>query len=265
MNNVSLHSTLSCVHAFEMAPRRLAAPSMRFEWGGNHDSRTGESFSQKWLGQSRNSWRIAQSLGIVVLIAAIGQTGEVKIDGRTFSCFQTASPSSGSRARRWSIGRSRPHSTTPGRLYVADSSGSNDNVKKQLAEKPHRIVRLEDTRRRRRIRQEDRLRRQDDVPRGNDVVRRLAIRRGAPSIWKLTDTDGDGVADQRVEWFAGKTLTGCANDLHGPYLGPDGWIYWCKGRICPGRPMSGRASHLSSPGRPTSSAAGLMERVSSQS
>src|SRR5262249_25469780 len=25
------------------------------------------------------------------------------------------------------------------------------------------------------------------------------------------------------------TLTGCANDLHGPYLGPDGWIYWCKG------------------------------------
>ena len=32
-----------------------------------------------------------------------------------------------------------------GRLYVADSSGSNENVQKQLAEKPHRIVRLEDT------------------------------------------------------------------------------------------------------------------------
>ena len=31
-----------------------------------------------------------------------------------------------------------------GRLYVSDSSGSNDPVKKQLAEKPHRIVRLED-------------------------------------------------------------------------------------------------------------------------
>ena len=39
-----------------------------------------------------------------------------------------------------------------------------------------------------------------------------------PSIWKLTDTDDDGVADQREEWFQGKTLTGCANDLHGPYL-----------------------------------------------
>ena len=50
-----------------------------------------------------------------------------------------------------------------------------------------------------------------------------------PSIWKLTDKDGDGVAEDRVEWFQGKTLTGCANDLHGPYAGPDGFIYWCKG------------------------------------
>ena len=32
-----------------------------------------------------------------------------------------------------------------GRLYVADSSGSSDKLEKQLAEKPHRIVRLEDT------------------------------------------------------------------------------------------------------------------------
>src|SRR5258705_11095682 len=32
-----------------------------------------------------------------------------------------------------------------GRLYVAESSGSNDPVQKQLEEKPHRIVRLEDT------------------------------------------------------------------------------------------------------------------------
>src|ERR1043165_758396 len=31
-----------------------------------------------------------------------------------------------------------------GRLYVADSSGSNDKVDKQLEQKPHRVVRLED-------------------------------------------------------------------------------------------------------------------------
>ena len=40
-----------------------------------------------------------------------------------------------------------------------------------------------------------------------------------PSIWKLTDTDGDGVADERASGSQGKTLTGCANDLHGPYSG----------------------------------------------
>ena len=32
-----------------------------------------------------------------------------------------------------------------GRLYVAESSGSNDPVQQQLAEKPHSILRLEDT------------------------------------------------------------------------------------------------------------------------
>src|SRR5215472_2171048 len=32
-----------------------------------------------------------------------------------------------------------------GRLYVADSSGSNDKVEQQLQMKPHRMVRLEDS------------------------------------------------------------------------------------------------------------------------
>ena len=64
-----------------------------------------------------------------------------------------------------------------GRLYVADSSGSNDNVQKQLAEKPHRIVRLEDTDGDGTFDKQHRLRRQDDVPRRDDVARRLALRR----------------------------------------------------------------------------------------
>ncbi|HEY8549200.1 MAG TPA: PVC-type heme-binding CxxCH protein [Vicinamibacterales bacterium] len=138
-----------------------------------------------------------------------------------------------------------------GRLYVADSSGSNDKVERQLAEKPHRIVRLEDT-------DGD-----GSFDRRTVFADRMMFPEGAmwfdgslyvaapPSIWKLTDTDGDGVADRREEWFEGKTLTGCANDLHGPYLGPDGWIYWTKGAFAeqtyerPGRPpFVTRAAHI---------------------
>ncbi len=116
-----------------------------------------------------------------------------------------------------------------GRLYVADSSGSNEPVGVQLSKKPHRIVRLEDTDGDGKFDKRTVFADKMMFPEGcmwHDGSLYVAA---PPSIWKLTDTDGDGVADRREEWFVGKTLTGCANDLHGPYLGLDGWIYWCKG------------------------------------
>ena len=131
-----------------------------------------------------------------------------------------------------------------GRLYVADSSGSNDKVEKQLEEKPHRIVRLEDTNGDGRFDKSVVFADKMMFPEGAMWFDGSLYVAAPPSIWKLTDTNGDGVADQREEWFQGKTLTSCANDLHGPYLGPDGWIYWCKGRS-PSRPTSGPASRRS--------------------
>lgn len=138
-----------------------------------------------------------------------------------------------------------------GRLYVADSSGSNDKVDKQLADRPHRIVRLEDTDGDGRFDSSIVFADKMMFPEGAMWLDGSLYVAAPPSIWKLTDTDGDGIADRREEWFQGKTLTGCANDLHGPYLGPDGWIYWTKGAFAeqtydrPGKPpLVTRASHI---------------------
>ncbi len=138
-----------------------------------------------------------------------------------------------------------------GRLYVSDSSGSNEKVDIQLKKKPHRIVRLEDTKGTCKFDKSTVFADQMMFPEGTMWHAGSLYVAAPPSIWKLTDTDGDGVADQRSEWFQGKTLTGCANDLHGPYLGPDGWIYWCKGAFAPqtyerpGKaPLKTRAAHV---------------------
>jgi putative membrane-bound dehydrogenase-like protein len=138
-----------------------------------------------------------------------------------------------------------------GRLYVCESSGTNDKVEKQLAERPHWILRLEDTDGDGRFDRSTKFADKMMFPEGMMWLDGSVYVAAPPSIWKLTDTDDDGVADQREEWFQGKTLGGCANDLHGPYEGLDGWIYWCKGGFQaqtydrPGKaPFKTRAAHI---------------------
>ncbi|MEZ0266997.1 MAG: PVC-type heme-binding CxxCH protein [Phycisphaerae bacterium] len=137
-----------------------------------------------------------------------------------------------------------------GRLYASDSSGSIAKAADQLKERPHRIVRLEDS-------DGDGVYDRQTVfadrmmfPEGTLFHGGSLYVAAPPSIWKLTDTDGDGVADRREEWFDGKTLTNCANDLHGPYLGHDGMLYWTKGAFAKqtynvnGKEFTTRAAHV---------------------
>jgi putative membrane-bound dehydrogenase-like protein len=203
------------------------------------------------LGYQRNTTcHLPRVSVIVALLAVTSQAADVSLDGHKFTIPEG-----------FSIERiagpplvDRPITAAfdgDGRLYVADSSGSNDNVKKQLAEKPHRVVRLEDTDGDGKFDKRTIFADKMMFPEGTMWHDGSLYVAAPPSIWKLTDTNGDGVADQRVEWFAGRTLTGCANDLHGPYLGLDGWIYWCKGAFAeqtyerPGKsPFVTRAAHI---------------------
>jgi putative membrane-bound dehydrogenase-like protein len=138
-----------------------------------------------------------------------------------------------------------------GRLYVADSSGPNEKPTEQLKHPNHRIIRLEDTKGNGIFDKSTVFADKMMFPEGILWYRGSVYVGAPPHIWKLTDTDDDGVADKREIWFDGKTVTGCANDLHGPYLGPDGWIYWCKGAFAKqeytlpnGKKFTTRASHI---------------------
>ena len=138
-----------------------------------------------------------------------------------------------------------------GRLVVVESGGVGWPIEEHNKKKLHRIVRLID-------RDDDgvfddRILAADELPFTEGVLclGNSLLAAAPPHIWKLTDRDGDGVCEEREVWFDGQTITGCANDLHGPYLGRDGWVYWCKGafgeqnhKLTQGRVLNDRAAHV---------------------
>ena len=138
-----------------------------------------------------------------------------------------------------------------GVLYVTDSSGDTRKAPVQLKEPKHRVLRLVD-------RDGDGTFDEstvfaDELPFPEGIlVHDGAVYVGAPPyIWKLRDSDGDHVADERTVWFDGGSIENCGNDMHGPCMGPDGFFYWCKGAFAPqeheltnGRTLTSHAAHI---------------------
>ncbi len=117
-----------------------------------------------------------------------------------------------------------------GRLFVGDSPGVAWGVGQHEKEKAGRIVMLED-------------RDGDGVfDRSTVFADRLTVPKGAcwangalyvaspPGIWKFTDADGDGVAENRALLVGGFQWSANGADVHGPWLHPDGRLYWTHGR-----------------------------------
>ncbi len=138
-----------------------------------------------------------------------------------------------------------------GRLVLVESDGVEKNVVEQTKTRPHRMIRLVDDdgdgKFDRRILAAVDL----GFPEGVLCLGKQTLVSTPPQILSLVDNDGDGVCEERSVWFDGMTLTGCANDLHGPYLGRDGWIYWCKGAfaeqkhtLASGNELVSKAAHV---------------------
>ncbi len=117
-----------------------------------------------------------------------------------------------------------------GHLFMGDAVGVNWNKAQLEANPPNRVLRLVDE-------DKDGLYDQSTVfadkmtfPQGAAWAAGSLYVCSPPGLWKLTDTNDDGVADQREMIVSGFDYTGNAADVHGPKLHPNGRLYWCHGR-----------------------------------
>jgi putative membrane-bound dehydrogenase-like protein len=138
-----------------------------------------------------------------------------------------------------------------GRLVVVEAGGAFKPIVESNAKLLDKIVRLEDTDGDGVFDKKSLVADKLPLTQGVLCLGKSILVSSPPCIWKLTDKDGDGYCEEREVWFDGQTLTGCANDLHGPHLGIDGWIYWCKGAkaeqthdLTDGSQLKDRAAHI---------------------
>ena len=194
--------------------------------------------------------QICIAFGLLVATTLHASATEVQLDGHTFqvptgfSIQRIAGPPLVQRPIHMCFDAN-------GVLYVTDSSGNTDKATVQLKDPQHRVLRLVDRDGDGTFDESTVFADKLPLPEGI-LVHDGSVYVGAPPhIWKLRDSNGDDVADKRTVWFDGGSIERCGNDIHGPYLGPDGFFYWCKGAFAPqthklsdGKTIHTRAAHI---------------------
>ena len=118
-----------------------------------------------------------------------------------------------------------------GRLYVSESTEPNVMTTEEMASAPSSLIRLLEDR------DGDGIFDHSQVfadkiafPQGGVFTEGALYVSAAPDLLRLEDTDGDGVADRRDVVLTGWTLSVNGALLHGPFQGPDGWLYLTDAR-----------------------------------
>jgi putative membrane-bound dehydrogenase-like protein len=138
-----------------------------------------------------------------------------------------------------------------GRLFVAEASGEKLPLAEMAKRQTHSILLLEDSDGDGTFDKSTTFAAGFTFPEGVLAFDGAVYTASPPVVWKLEDTRGTGAADRRTEWQTGFRILSCGNEGHGPYLGPDGRIYWAKGGFTEhhlkgagGRELRDKASHV---------------------
>ncbi len=118
-----------------------------------------------------------------------------------------------------------------GHLYVAESDGRNLTTRKEIErELPRFIRRLTDTNGDGVYDESTIFADKMTMPEGGLWHNGALYIVSAPYLWRLEDTNDDGVADKREKIIGKMEFDGRANQ-HGPYLGPNGRLYFSGGHF----------------------------------
>ena len=118
-----------------------------------------------------------------------------------------------------------------GRLYVAESDGRNLTTRREIEkELPRFVRRLTDTDGDGVFDKSTIFADKMTMPEGGLWHDGALYIISAPYLWRFEDTDDDGIADRRDKILGEMEFDGRANQ-HGPYLGPNGRLYFSGGHF----------------------------------
>jgi putative membrane-bound dehydrogenase-like protein len=117
-----------------------------------------------------------------------------------------------------------------GRLFIAESSGNTLNNDQMSANPDYKIRLLEDRNGDGKFDHSQVFADKLTLPAGAVWYRGSLYVASPPDLFRFEDTNGDGVADVKEVVVTGWKMSSNAASLHGPFFGPDGWLYLTDGR-----------------------------------